>query len=288
MTKKMALGRGLGTLIPGAGADNVRTVDKLDSVSELELTRIIPNKYQPRSVFEDTALKELADSIREHGVIQPIIVRHINDGAYELVAGERRWRAAQIAGLKKIPVVIKELSNEKSLEIALIENLQRENLNPVESAQGYQRLREEFGLTQEEIAARVGKERSTVTNFLRLLTLPDRIQDYLSRSVISTGHAKAILSFTNRNDQLRFTEFIVKKGSSVRETELLAKRWGLKKGKRKSVESKDVAIRDIELRLQRTLGTKVRIQEEKKGGKIVVEYYSADDLTRILELVEKD
>ncbi|MEK6584149.1 MAG: ParB/RepB/Spo0J family partition protein, partial [Nitrospirota bacterium] len=248
--------------------------------------RIIPNKYQPRQFFEDTALKELADSIREHGVIQPIIVRHINNGAYELVAGERRWRAARIAGLNKIPVVIKDLSNEKSLEIALIENLQRENLNPVESAHGYQRLTEEFGLTQEEVAARVGKERSTVTNYLRLLTLPDKIQEYLSRSVITTGHAKAILSITNRNDQLRFAEYIVKKGASVRETELLAKRWGIKKGKKKVVESKDVAIRDVELRLQRSLGTKVRIQEEKKGGKIVVEYYSTDDLTRILELVE--
>ncbi len=282
MTKKV-LGRGLETLIPGAGT---RPEVNRESISELELTRIIPNKYQPRQFFEDTALKELADSIREHGVIQPIIVRHINNGAYELVAGERRWRAAQIAGLNKIPVVIKELSNEKSLEVALIENLQRENLNPVESAQGYQRLTEEFGLTQEEIAARVGKERSTVTNYLRLLTLPDKIQEYLSRSVITTGHAKAILSFTNRNDQLRFAEYIVKKGASVRETELMAKRWGIKKGKKKVVESKDVAIRDVELRLQRTLGTKVRIQEEKKGGKIVVEYYSTDDLTRILELVE--
>lgn len=282
MTKKV-LGRGLGTLIPGADA---RHEDDRNSISELDLTRIIPNKYQPRQFFEDTALKELADSIREHGVIQPIIVRHINNGAYELVAGERRWRAARIAGLNKIPVIIKDLSNEKSLEIALIENLQRENLNPVESAQGYQRLTEEFGLTQEEIAARVGKERSTVTNYLRLLTLPDKIQEYLSRSVITTGHAKAILSITNRNEQLRFAEYIVKKGASVRETELLAKRWGIKKGKKKVVESKDVAIRDVELRLQRSLGTKVRIQEEKKGGKIVVEYYSTDDLTRILELVE--
>ena len=287
MTKKMVLGRGLGTLIPGAGATTLAQ-DIRESVLELELTQIIQNKYQPRQFFEDTALNELADSIREHGVLQPIIVRHINDGAYELVAGERRWRAAQIAGLSKIPVVIKDLSNEESLEIALIENLQRENLNPVESAQGYKRLIEEFGLKQEEIAARIGKDRSTVTNYLRLLTLPDKIQEYLSRSVITTGHAKAILSFTNRNDQLRFAEFVVKKGASVRETELLAKRWGIKKGKKKVVESKDVAIRDVELRLQRLLGTKVRIQEEKKGGKIVVEYYSTDDLSRILELVEKD
>ncbi len=282
----MALGRGLGTLIPAAGT-HMRPENSRESTSELELARIVPNKYQPRQVFEDTALKELADSIREHGVVQPIIVRHINDGAYELVAGERRWRAAQIAGLSKIPVVIKDLSNEKSLEIALIENLQRESLNPVESARGYQRLTEEFGLTQEEIAAKVGKERSTVTNYLRLLTLPDRIQEYLTSSVITTGHAKAILTFTNRNEQLRFAEYIVKKGSSVRETELLAKRWGIKKGKKRVSVSKDVSIRDVELRLQRTLGTKVRIQEEKRGGKIVVEYYSNDDLTRILSLVEK-
>src|SRR4030067_1062523 len=143
-----------------------------------------------------------------------------------------------------------------------------------------------MGPMKEDVAARVGKERSTVTNYLRLLTLPDKIQEDLPRSVITTGHAKAILSFTNRNDQHRFAEYIMKKGASVRETELLAKRWGIKKGKKKVIESKDVAIRDVELRLQRTLGTKVRIQEEKKGGKIVVEYYSTDDLTRILELAE--
>ena len=156
MTKKMALGRGLGTLIPGAGVSQ-EPEEVRESASEMEIARIVPNRFQPRQVFEDKALEELTASIRIHGVIQPILVRRLNNGVYELIAGERRWRAAQIAGLKKIPVVVKDIPDEKSLEIALIENLQRENLNPIEAAQGYQRLLKEFTLSQEEIATRVGK-----------------------------------------------------------------------------------------------------------------------------------
>lgn len=280
---KKALGRGLSTLIPQT---NSVQAEVGVSVSEIEISRIVPNKYQPRHVFEDSRLEELANSISVNGVIQPVIVRHLDNGVYELVAGERRWRAAQIAGLKKIPVVVKDLSNEKSLEIALIENLQRENLNPIEAALGYQRLLNEFNLTQEEVARRIGKERSTVANFMRLLGLPEEVKEYLSASLLSPGHAKAILSLASAAEQIRFADHLVSKSASVREAEALVKDWGVQKKKKKVVEKKDPSLKEVETRFQRVFGTKVRIQEEKKGGKIVVEYYTLDDLSRILEIVE--
>lgn len=280
---KKALGRGLSTLIPQT---NSVQAEVGVSVSEIEISRIVPNKYQPRHVFEDSRLEELANSISVNGVIQPVIVRHLDNGVYELVAGERRWRAAQIAGLKKIPVVVKDLSNEKSLEIALIENLQRENLNPIEAALGYQRLLNEFNLTQENVARRIGKERSTVANFLRLLGLPEEVKEYLSASLLSPGHAKAILSLASAAEQIRFADHLVSKSASVREAEALVKDWGVQKKKKKVVEKKDPSLKEVETRFQRVFGTKVRIQEEKKGGKIVVEYYTLDDLSRILEIVE--
>ncbi len=282
---KKALGRGIGTLIPGAGGSSQ---EEKVPVAEVEVSKIVPNKYQPRQVFEDKRLEELADSIRVNGVIQPVIVRWLEDGTYELIAGERRWRAAQIVGLKKIPVVVKEIGDEKSLEIALIENLQRENLNPVEAAQGYQKLLKEFNLTQEEIAARVGKERPTIANYLRLLSLPEKIRDYLSRSLLTPGHAKAILSIADRDEQIRFAEHIVSRGASVREAEVWSKSWGvLKKKKKRVIERRDPTLKDVEERLQRIFGTKVRIYEEKRGGRVVLEYYTMDDLNRILDVVDK-
>lgn len=281
---KKALGRGLGTLIPQTDAVKA---ENIHSVSEIEISRIVPNRYQPRHVFEDKSLKELANSIKVNGVIQPVVVRHLENGSYELIAGERRWRASQIAGLTKIPVVVKVLSNEKSLEIALIENLQRENLNPIEAAQGYQRLLNEFNLTQEDIAVRVGKDRSTVANYMRLLSLPEKIRDYLSGGILTPGHAKAILSVPGHADQIKFADHIVAKGASVRETETWAKNPGIQKNKKKIIEKRDPSFREVEERFQRIFGTKVRIHEEKKGGKIVVEYYTLDDLNRILELVDR-
>lgn len=283
MTKK-ALGRGLGTLIPGVSGP---AAEPIGAVTEMEVVRIVPNKYQPRHLFEDKSLEELADSIRVNGVIQPVIVRHLDGGAYELVAGERRWRAAQMAGLKKIPVVVKDLSNEKSLEIALIENLQRENLNPIEAAQGYQRLIKEFNLSQEEVSKRVGKERSTVANYLRLLTLPEKVRDYLSSSVLTPGHAKAILSIAGREEQIRFADHLANRGASVREAEVWSKIWGVQKRKKRVIERRDPNLKDVEERLQRVFGTKVRIYPEKKGGRVVLEYYNVDDLNRILEIVEQ-
>ena len=284
MTKK-ALGRGLETLIPGAGVPQEQEeIGK--PASEVEIAKIVPNRFQPRQVFEDKALEELTASIGIHGVIQPILVRRLNNGAYELIAGERRWRAAQIAGLKKIPVVVKDIPDEKSLEIALIENLQRENLNPIEAAQGYQRLLKEFTLSQEEIATRVGKERSTITNYLRLLSLPEKIKDYLAKSLLTPGHAKAILAISDRDEQVRFAGHLVARGASVREAEAWSKEWGAKKRKKKVIERRDPTFKDVEERLQRIFGTKVRIFPEKKGGKVVLEYYTLEDLNRILEVVE--
>lgn len=283
MTKK-ALGRGLGTLIPGlSGSREEGGVPIVD----VETGRIVPNRYQPRKVFEDKCLEELADSIRANGILQPVIVRQIDNGLYELIAGERRWRAAQIVGLKKIPVMVKDITDERSLEIALIENLQREDLNPIEAAQGYQRLLKEFNLSQEEIAKRVGKDRSTVSNYLRLLTLPEKIKDYLSSSLLTPGHAKAILSIPSRDEQVRFAEHIVNRGASVREVEVWSKSWGIQKKKKRVVERGNPTLKDIEGRLQRIFGTKVRIYIEKKGGRIVLEYYTMDDLNRILEIVTR-
>jgi len=284
MTKR-ALGRGLGTLIPGAGVPQEEEEIR-ETASEMEIARIVPNRFQPRQVFEDKALEELTASIRIHGVIQPILVRRLNNGVYELIAGERRWRAAQIAGLKKIPVVVKDIPDEKSLEFALIENLQRENLNPIEAAQGYQRLLKEFTLSQEEIATRVGKERSTITNYLRLLSLPEKIKDYLAKSLLTPGHAKAILAISDRDEQIRFAGHLVARGASVREAEAWSKEWGAKKRKKKVIERRDPTFKDVEERLQRVFGTKVRIFPEKKGGKVVLEYYTLEDLNRILEVVE--
>ena len=284
MTKK-ALGRGLGTLIPGAGGN--ATIEKRAGVTELETARIVPNRFQPRHEFDDKGLEELADSIRVNGIIQPVIVRRLDNGIFELIAGERRWRAAQLVGLKKIPVVVKETTDEKSLEIALIENLQREDLNPIESAQGYQRLLKEFRLSQEEIAKRVGKERSTVANYLRLLTLPEKIRGYLSKGALTPGHAKAILSITNRDEQTRFADYIVNKGASVREAETSSKSWGIQKKKKRVTERRDPTLKDVEERLQRVFGTKVRIYPGKKGGKLILEYCSVDDLNRILDIVNR-
>ena len=183
-------------------------------------------------------------------------------------------------------MVIKDIPDEKSLEFALIENLQRENLNPIEAAQGYQRLLKEFTLSQEEIATRVGKERSTITNYLRLLSLPEKIKDYLAKSLLTPGHAKAILAISDRDEQIRFAGHLVARGASVREAEAWSKEWGAKKRKKKVIERRDPTFKDVEERLQRVFGTKVRIFPEKKGGKVVLEYYTLEDLNRILEVVE--
>lgn len=281
---RTALGRGIGALIPDLPSD----IDHAEGlqVIELEVKRITPNDYQPRKVFDEGAMKELADSIKSRGVIQPVTVRLIDDGRYQLIAGERRWRAVQLAGFKKIPAIVKKASNEEMLEIALIENIQREDLNPVETAESYRLLMSEFKLTQEEVAAKVGKERATVANYLRLLGLPKEIRDDISQGRLTAGHAKALLSLPNERDQMALRAQVIAKGLSVRETEALASK--LKKTPPKkpaSASSKDPYIVSLEDRLKRHLGTKVTVEAGKRGGSIRIDYFTNDDLERILEVL---
>jgi len=272
---KTALGRGLDALIPATAP----------GIQEVELSSIQPNPEQPRKVFTETALEELAQSVREKGILQPIILRKTETGGFYLIAGERRWRAAKLAGLKKIPAVIKESTPAESLEIALIENIQRDDLNPVETAGAFQRLIEEYGYTQEDLAGRVGKDRATVANYLRLLKLPYEIKERISNGHLSMGHAKALLSLPSPKTQIEAARRVLNKGLSVRETEALCKRL-LSPDKKGKKSGKDPNITALEERLKQSLGTKVRIAHRGKGGKIEIEYYSLDELDRLLEILE--
>ncbi len=279
--QKQALGKGLGALIP-----DLSTLDgkerKALGIHEIELDKIVPNEYQPRKVFDDEKLKELSDSIREQGVIQPVIVHRAGSG-YQLIAGERRWRASRLAGLKTIPALVKEATKRELLEMALIENIQREDLNPLEAAEAYKRLQDEFKLTQEDLAKRVGKERSTVTNFLRLLNLPKEVKHELATGNLSMGHAKALLSLERARDQIQAATAIAKKGLSVREAEALAAR--LKNPPRERKARLGHELKAVEEKLKKALGTKVTIASKSKGGRIVIEYYSPEELDRILERI---
>jgi len=270
---KAALGKGLNALIP----------EKTDDILQLDVDRIMPGKFQPRKVFNEAALKDLAVSIKEKGVLQPIIVARTGDGAFNLIAGERRWRAAMLAGLKKIPALIKNVASKDALEIALIENIQREDLNPIETAEAFNRLIADFDLTQEELSERVGKERATVANYLRLLKLPDEIKELLYEGSLSMGHARALLAIDGRPAQLAAARKIVKSGLSVRESEQMA-RNAVRPSKASS--GKDAQIASLEEKLIKQLGTKVRIfHKGKKGGKIEIMYYSVDELDRLLEIL---
>jgi len=279
--QKQALGKGLGALIPDLSTLDDRE-KKVLGVSEIELDKIIPNEYQPRKVFDDAKLRELASSIREQGVIQPVIVHRAGSG-YQLIAGERRWRASRLAGLKTIPALVKEATKRELLEMALIENIQREDLNPLEAAEAYKRLQDEFKLTQDDLAKRVGKERSTITNFLRLLHLPKEVKQDLANGALTMGHAKALLSLERSRDQVQAALLIVKKGLSVREAEALAARLKNPPQEKKARQSHE--LKAVEEKLKRSLGTKVSITSKSKGGRIVIEYYSSEELDRILEKI---
>ena len=271
---KAALGKGLNALIPEKG----------EEVLYLDVDRIMPGKQQPRRVFHEESLKELAASIKEKGVLQPVIVSRTGDGAFNLIAGERRWRASVLAGLKKIPALIKNVASKDSLEIALIENIQREDLNPIETAEAFNRLVKDFELTQEELAAKVGKERATVANYLRLLKLPDEIKTMLYNGSLSMGHARALLSVEGKTHQVETARKIVRGRLSVRETELLAKK--ILKPAKGGDKKKDPQISSLEEKLIKHLGTKVHITHKgKKGGKIEIEYYSLDEFDRLLEIL---
>jgi len=282
LERRPALGKGLSALIPDA-PEPVRT-----GTMEVDVDLLSPNDHQPRLSMDDARLEELAQSIKANGIIQPILVRR-DGSAYRIIAGERRWRAAQRAGLQRVPVIVRDVSHgdKQLLELALIENLQRENLNPVDEALAYQRLAEEFSLTQDQIAAAVGKDRSSVANFMRLLKLPEEIRGDLAAGVLSTGHARALLPLSDAAAQRNAAREVISRGLSVRETEALAKRL-LAKGPAtptaKSAEApKDVHTRAAEDRLRFALGTKVRIVRRGKAGRIEVDFTSEAELNRIYE-----
>ncbi len=278
------LGRGLDALISSLD------VNDEDQVQEVNIKEIRPNPYQPRKHFEESALEELKSSIQEFGILQPLVLRKSVKG-YQLVAGERRLRAAQLAGLKRVPVVVKEFSDEQVMEIALIENLQRENLNAMEIAQAYQKLMNTFSLTQEELADRVGKSRPHVANFLRLLNLPEEIQEIVSRGTISMGHARALLAVESNELKIQLANEIISNDLSVRQVEELIKK--IESRKNVSRETKKIEkgkfLEDIEERLRGTFGTSVFIKPGKENrGKIEITYFSQEDLERILEILEKE
>lgn len=293
--KKSVLGRGLGALIPKSspkemsvrrdhgGADSTEK----GTLANLDIARIRPNPFQPRTDFDKDALEELTRSIVEKGVVQPITVRRADNG-YEMIAGERRLRAAQAARLKQIPAYIIEVeSDEEMLEMALIENIQREHLNPVEVATGYQRLMQECHLNIEEIAKRVGKERSTVTNFIRLLKLPQKIQEGVRKDLIQMGHARALINLPNEKTQLRLYDKIIEGGLSVRKVEDLVKAFAKRavKHARKAQTESGSNTSSVEEKLRQYLGTKVVLHPKENGrGEIVIEYYSLEDLDRLIEL----
>lgn len=279
MSRK-ALGRGLRALIPEAEGFEA-------TVRLIPIDQIDRNPEQPRKFFSDDQLEELKESILAHGVLEPVIVRPL-DGRYELVVGERRWRAAQLAGLESIPAAVRNLTDKESMELALVENIQREDLNPIEEAEAYKRLMDEFGMTQEQVAQRVGKKRSTVANRLRLLDLDPEIRAEVAAGRLSAGHAKALLSIESSRDRREVARRAMEEGWSVRAVEEYGQRQPKKRAPvRRAVtrSAKDPLILDVEERLQRSLGTKVRVVGKSERGKIEIDYYSQDDMERILEII---
>jgi ParB family transcriptional regulator, chromosome partitioning protein len=277
--EKKALGRGLDALLPSV---KPVSMPELPEVQHLPVDAIVPNRYQPRQIFSPHELGELAASLKQNGLLQPILVRRKGDGIYELISGERRWRAAKEAGLETIQAVIRNCGDEESIVLALIENLQREDLNPMEMARAYHRMMNEFGLTQDIIAQRVDCDRSSIANIVRLINLPLEIQQLLETNEISIGHAKVILGLHDQNEQLRVAKLVTSQALSVRETEKLIESSLLTK-KRGAKELRRTPWSDVEERLQKRLGTKVVIQKGKRGGKIVIHYFSPPELDGIIE-----
>jgi len=275
--QRQPLGKGLDALLPDLA------IEEPEGVTEIPLDSIHPARQQPRQRFDEDKLRNLADSMRTVGVAQPIVVRP-RDGAYELIVGERRWRAAQLAGMKSIPAIIRDISDAQALELSLIENLQREDLNPIEEATAYDRLLKELRLTQEELAARVGKDRSTVANSLRLLKLPEAIQRDLTAGALTMGHARALLSLPTPAAQLRVRNQIVRQRLSVRAAERLASRLQAA-AQAGPPSARSPFLSAAEERLRKTLGTQVRILPGRRGGRIEILYYSDEDLDRILSLI---
>jgi ParB family chromosome partitioning protein len=282
--KKKRLGRGLGSLIGSIGeGDSADSADQGDALIELDIDRIQRGRYQPRQVFDQDALQELADSIRAQGIVQPIVVRP-EGNHFELVAGERRWRAAQLAGLQKIPALVRDLDAKSAAAVALIENIQREDLNPLEEAQAFSRLIEEFDLTHQQVADSVGRSRATVSNLLRLLDLADPVKEQVNKGLLNMGHARALLALI-RHDQVEIAKLVVNRGLSVRETEQLVKKTlAVEKIVKPAPRASDPDIQRLENRISEKLGAGVKIKPGKKGaGQLVISFHSAAELEGILE-----
>lgn len=277
---KRGLGKGLAALIPATEAG--------PGLTEVPVGTIVPNPRQPRQALDPQALQELADSIQEHGLIQPLIVSQLQESGgarYQLIAGERRWEAAKLAGLSKVPVIVKEVTPQQTLELALVENLQRADLNPLEEAAAYQQLVEEFGLTQAQVAQKVGKSRVTVTNAIRLLRLPDEVKEELLQGRISEGHARALLTLEEIDDQLKVLKAIVERGLNVRQTEEMVRRLATNSRPKPPDQFPTPETKALENEFREALGTKVRLFRSKKGGKLVIRFYSEEELQAIYSLI---
>lgn len=305
--KKNRLGRGLGSLLGSteivnnsvpAQAPSINSATQLTDIAppeariwKMSVEKLKPSEFQPRNHFDKEALTELANSIKQNGILQPITVRKSAAGGFEIIAGERRWRAAQIAGLHEVPVIVHQMNDQTALELAIIENIQREDLNPIEEAEAYQKLMTDFGLTQQQVADKVGRERATVANALRLLVLPQIIRDYVIRKEISAGHAKVLLSLEDRNKQIALAELVKKQGLSVRKLEkLVAKNQTADVPEAGEVITSNVTqrlISGLSEELQKLLGTKVSIDYQNSKGKIAIHFYSDDELTQIIDKLKE-
>lgn len=297
-SKRNSLGKGIDSLIPARvhPTEEISGIeagkDERETVRMIRISRIEPNREQPRKKFDEHTLEELAESIRQHGVIQPLIVQEKN-GYYEIIAGERRWRAAKLAGLSELPAIVRDLSVQEAMEISLIENIQREDLNPIEEAAAYQRLIDEFNLKQEELAGKVSKSRTAITNSLRLLKLTKEVQAMVAEGVLSGGHARCLVVIENETKQIEIANKIAENHLSVRETEKLIKTIQANGGKKKPEKKTDSALEavyeDIEKQLKEIFGTKVEIKKNNKNaGKIEISYYSQEELERILEFMRAE
>ncbi len=290
-TKKRGLGRGLDALLadsPGAGKNKASAIDP-DQLARLPVDRIRRGRWQPRTHFDEAALSELADSIRAQGMVQPVVVRATDDGHYELIAGERRWRAAQLAELHEIPAVVRDVADEAAMAMALIENIQRQDLNPLEEAGALQRLRSEYGLTHEQVAAAVGRSRAAVSNLMRLTELDDEVKTLIVEGALEMGHARALLGLAS-GDQATAARRVVSRKLTVRQTEALVREWGSEKagsGKPGSAGGADPDVQRLEQELAEHLGAKVALKDRKGKGQLVISYHSLDELEGILERLKK-
>ena len=298
MSKKYGLGKGLGSLIPmNSTIDDIDDTRNINDESEplkgksiIPINKIKNNNEQPRKYFDNDKIVELAESIKVHGIIQPLILSELEDGNYSIIAGERRWRAAKILGLEEVPAIVMNLTTSEILEVSLIENIQREDLNPIEEGKAYKKLIKEFNITQEQLSSRLGKSRTAITNTMRLLKLDDRVQSYIIEGILSEGHGRVLLSLDDNNLQYEIAQKIIDENFSVRDTEKLIKTLKDAKDKKEEKASQkelNPYYKDLKDRLQNYFGTKVNISNNKKKnkGKIEIEYYSEEDLQRILDII---